>query len=143
MLLIWNRWSVQSETVYVPTGGADFWGIYVETSYFLTSGHRGYRRSDKTVASPVIDEPFFTVQSPEGCVFGKGGWELKARWSHVNLRPGVGTDRGLQNNWLCGLNWYLNRYTRVMFDYVYEDVSLLSGVSGTNHNFGTRLQVHW
>ena len=51
--------------------------------------------------------------------------------------------RGAQNNFLTGLNWYPNSYTRVMFDYLYEDVSLLTGVHGHTHTFGTRMQVHW
>lgn len=142
VLVIWGPWSVQSEPIFVPAGPADFWSMYVEASYFF-KGHRGYRRSDKTLSNPVLLEDFFRVRSPLGICSGSGAWELKTRWSHVDLRDGAGPDRGLRNSWSAGVNWYLNRYTRVMFDYVYGDVDLLTGATGHNHSFGTRFQVHW
>ncbi|MBI1900214.1 MAG: hypothetical protein HYS13_03735 [Planctomycetia bacterium] len=142
-LVIWGPWSVQSEWMFVPTGPASFWGGYVEASYFLTGDHRGYRRSDKTLTRPVIVEDFFSVRTLSGLVCGTGGWELKTRWSHVDLEDGAGPLRGVQDNWSVGVNWYLNSYARMMFEYVYEDVRLVNGMSGVANNFGTRFHVQW
>ncbi|MCH7751631.1 MAG: hypothetical protein IH898_05695 [Planctomycetes bacterium] len=149
-LLIWGPYSVQSEWYYAATGSNDFWGGYVEASYFLTGDHRGYDREQKYLTRPHIIENFFTVLTPSGLCKGTGAWELKARWSYVDLSHGtdplpavIDQSRGTQNNFLTGFNWYLNSYTRFMFDYLYENVDLVTGVTGNTHTFGTRMQVHW
>jgi phosphate-selective porin OprO/OprP len=142
-LAIWGPFSVQSECYFVPAGPANFWGAYVEASYFLTGDHRGYRRDLKELTRPAVIEDFISLRTPFGLACGRGAWELKTRWSHVDLREGVGAKRGLQNNYLAGVNWYLNAYTRIMFDYVYEDVRQLTGVKGQTHGFGTRMHVEW
>lgn len=149
-LLIRGPLSVQSEWHYAASGPDDFWGGYIETGFFLTGDHRGYDRKKKNITRPRIIEDFFTVLTPSGLCKGSGAWEWKARWSYVDLSHGAdplpavtAQSRGRQNNFLTGFNWYLNSYTRVMFDYLYEDVRLLTGVRGNTHTFGTRLQVHW
>lgn len=142
-LVIWGPLSVQSEFAFAPTGNGNFWGGYVEASYFLTGGNRGYSRKGKHITTPNIIENFFSIRSPLGLVLGKGGWEVKSRWSHVDMRDGTGPRRGLQNNYSTGVNWYWNKYTRVMFEYVYEDISMVALDDGTAQSFGTRMQVHW
>lgn len=148
-LLIWGRFSAQSEWYFVTTGPANYWGGYVEASWFLTGDHRGYDREQKILTRPEILEDFFTTLLPSGWCTGSGAWELTMRWSHVDMREGtdplpvVTPSRGLQNNYLAGVNWYLNSYTRIMFNYLYEDVNLASGLAGNTHTFGARLQVHW
>jgi phosphate-selective porin OprO/OprP len=150
-LTIWGPLSLQSEFYYAaPGNNVSLWGGYVEASWFLTGDHRGYNREQKHLTRPRVFEDFFRVRTPSGICRGTGAWELKARWSHVDLsegsdpNPAVTTrTRGIQSNFLTGVNWYLNAYTRVMFDYVYEDVDLVSGVSGRTHSYGTRMQVQW
>lgn len=149
-LLIWGPFSVQSEWFYAAAGSDDFWGAYVEASYFLTGDHRGYDREQKYIIRPNVIEDFFTVLTPNGLCKGTGAWEAKARWSYVDLTHGAdplpavtSQSRGSQNNFVTGFNWYLNSYTRIMFDYLYEDVDLLNGAAGITHTFGTRMQVHW
>jgi len=49
--------------------------------------------------------------------YGLGAWELAARYSNIVLN-----DKNIQGNNLTdftvGLNWYLNRYTRMKFNYI-------------------------
>ncbi len=149
-LLIWGHGRYRPSGATPPLGPPTSGGGYVETSYFLTGDHRGYDRKQKNLSKPHIIENFFTVLTPGGLCAGRGAWECKARWSYIDMSEGADPaaavttqSRGAQNNFLTGLNWYPNSYTRVMFDYLYEDVSLLTGVHGHTHTFGTRMQVHW
>lgn len=46
---------------------------------------------------------------------------------------------GEEQNITAGLNWYLNRYTRVMLNYVYADVEDV----GAAHQLLARFQVEF
>ena len=119
-------------------------GWYVETSYFLTGEHRNYKEGE--FARPKVLRPVF-----EG---GPGAWELAAKYDVLNLSNKATlitscTECGNQNTWLIGVNWWLNDYTRLMFDY---DESTITGgfMNGANVNdgakirgFGARAQVDW
>ena len=96
-------------------------GGYVYFSYFLTGEHRVYNRNGGCFDRVEPFENFFRVRDCHGCVrTGKGAWELAYRCSFIDLsefvtlvnRPGRVWDHTI------GINWYLNPYTRVMFNYV-------------------------
>jgi phosphate-selective porin OprO/OprP len=139
-----GRSSLQAEYYYVSVpGGFDFDGGYVQASYFLTGEHRGYKRDFKVFDRVKPFEDFFRVRTGDGVCCGRGAWELKARWSWVDLNEGLTGTRGYQDDITAGFNWYWNPYTRMMFDYVLEDVDLLAGTQAYQNMFGVRFQIDY
>ena len=51
---------------------------------------------------------------------GPGAWEVKARYSGLDLNDS-NINGGELNNITTGLNWYLNPNTKIMWDYVHAD----------------------
>jgi phosphate-selective porin OprO and OprP len=86
-----------------------FPGAYIETGYILTGEHRPYKRDVGTLGRIVPD-----------CPVGKGGagaWEVAARYSYIDLNPG-GIGGGRLSDATLGLNWYLNKYTKLQLNYI-------------------------
>ena len=86
-----------------------FPGAYVETGYILTGEHRPYKRDVGTLGRIVPD-----------CPVGKGGpgaWEVAAHYSYIDLNPG-GVGGGRLSDATLGLNWYLNKYTKLQLNYI-------------------------
>jgi phosphate-selective porin OprO/OprP len=104
----------------VQDAGLDYYGAYVQASFFLTGENRGY---DPTLG--VFDrvtplENFWIVNTPEGRCIGSGAWEAAIRWSWVDVSDGATTPiAGTENDLTLGLNWYWNPYTRMMFNYIH------------------------
>jgi phosphate-selective porin OprO/OprP len=144
--LAWGPSSLQSEVYAAYLGGDQITGGYVQYSYFITGENRGYRRDVKAFDRVTPIENFFRVSTADGVCMGKGAWEMKARYSWLDMNAGQATAgfvRGYQNGFTTGANWYWNPYTRMMFDYVYEDVDLITGVTGSTNNFGIRFQIDY
>jgi len=78
-----------------------------------------------------------------GVCMGTGAWQLAARYSWIDCNAGAAGNRGFYDGLSAGANWYWNPYTRMMFDYVHEDVDLLAGPTGSNDNFGMRWQFDY
>jgi phosphate-selective porin OprO/OprP len=76
---------------------------------------------------------------------GKGAWELGYRCSYLDLND-AGVYGGIVVDHTVGLNWYLNPYTKVMFDLIHSDARdmVKSGTLYTNTSvlnaFVTRVQ---
>lgn len=110
-------------------GDPTFGGFYVQTGYFLTGEHRAFK--------------------PSGGVFnrikpnanwgkdGGGAWEIKARYSTLDLTDGA-IAGGEQDNFSVGVNWYVNPVIRLLVDYVSADVD---GVDGDANFILVRWQV--
>ncbi len=96
-------------------GGSDveFDGYYVQASYFLTCEHRSYKTSEGAFGRVKPKKNY----SAAG---GSGAWEVKARYSGLDLSDRDITG-GELDNISAGLNWYLNPNTRIMWDYVHAD----------------------
>jgi phosphate-selective porin OprO/OprP len=96
-------------------GGSDvdFNGYYVQASYFLTGEHRSYKTSEGAFSRTKPRENY----SSKG---GSGAWEVKARYSGLDLDDSDITG-GKLNNITAGVNWYLNPNTKIMWDYVHAD----------------------
>ena len=91
---------------------ANIGGYYVQVGLFLTGEHREIR------------DTWQRVKPKENFGPGKGigAWEVKARYSSLDLNDG-GMAGGVENNVTAGVNWYLNPYTRVTCDYVFIDAA--------------------
>ncbi len=145
--LILGPVSLQSEYAFAfvdQIGGPPlfFNGYMAQVSWFLTGEHRPYdRQRGLHQRMPVRDE-FFLVPTGRGKGWGLGAWELAGRFSNIVLN-----DKNIQGNNLtdftAGLNWYLNPYTRMKFNYVrafLEDTN-----AGNSHTdaFGMRFDVEY
>jgi phosphate-selective porin OprO/OprP len=142
-------------------------GWYVESGLFLTGETRPYK-----------DGVFQRVKVKNPVVWSKGGgwgaWQIAGRYDVVDLADKALTLQGNpavvapviassalncvtcgdQSTWTVGLNWYLNDYTRIFFNYAESDVGggalLLANGTSANVNdganikgFGTRFHVDW
>jgi phosphate-selective porin OprO and OprP len=128
--LVYGPLSVQSElfasTVNRENGLTNnFYGGYVFFSYFLTGENRPYNRKMGVFDRVRPYEDFFRVRTCDDCVqTGRGAWELAYRFSYIDMLDGLTPTKayagaGLAADHTVGLNWYLNPYTRVMFNYVH------------------------
>ena len=122
-------------------GSPEFDGTYVQASYFLTGEQRKYKRTAGTFSDRVIPfENFFRVRAEDGNVYtGIGAWEVAYRCSYVDLNS-VGVTGGNATDHTFGLNWYLNPYARLMFNYINSDLRRF-GTTGNMSIFATRAQI--
>ena len=143
--LVWGSFNIQSEYVgsFVDRSGAadaDFDSAYIFCSYFLTGEHRVYNRGLGTYDKQEVYEPFFRVWTDRGTCTGSGAWEVALRWDYLNLNSGT-IQGGYLDNVTFGVNWYLNAYVRLMFNYIYTDLhDPVDGRSDAN-TFLTRMSV--
>jgi phosphate-selective porin OprO and OprP len=146
----WNLGSVnfQAEYIgsYIDRLGQDpvlFHGTYVQASYFLTGESRQWDRKLGFFGRAQVDEPFFRVRTKDGCTCtSRGAWELVTRWNYLDL-----SDRDVNGGYMdgatFGLNWYLNSYMRMMFNYSIHDVHDFTAGRSDANTFGYRLDVHF
>lgn len=125
---VYGPLSIQSEwigTLYQRSGAASarFSGYYVYASYFLTGEHRVYRRSDGRFDRVRPLENFFRVRDGDcGVRTGRGAWEIAYRYSNINLDDAdAAILGGMAGDHTIGLNWYLNPYMRIMWNYIHTD----------------------
>jgi len=90
-----------------------FDGYYVQASYFLTGEHRNYKTSEAAFSRIKPKENYNAAGGP-------GAWEVKARYSGLDLSDSDITG-GKLNDTTAGVNWYLNPNTKIMWDYVHAD----------------------
>lgn len=93
----------------------DFRGYYGQASYFLTGEHRQYKTS-----SAAFDR--VKPKKNVGQAGGFGAWEVKARYSHIDL-DSESIAGGELDDISAGVNWYLNPNTRAMWDYIHADTN--------------------
>jgi phosphate-selective porin OprO/OprP len=109
---LWGPWSLQGEYLRTdvlrdPRADVKFQGWYILGSWFIAGGHRVYDPRSGT----------FEPVRPSG---KWGALELAVRYSVLDLDDGPITG-GEERNWTLGLNWYINRNTRVMVNLVAAD----------------------
>ena len=74
--------------------------------------------------------------------FGKGNWgafELCGRYSAIDLND-ANVQGGRLQDLTAGLNWYLNKFTRVEFNYIHAILDRPVGNETEADIFGTRAQ---
>lgn len=87
-----------------------FSGGYAKMAYVLTGEHHPYNRKNGVFTRVVPDAPF----GKGGC----GAWEVAARWSYIDLNDD-NIAGGKMNDLTFGLNWYLNKLTKMQFNYIH------------------------
>ena len=126
-------------------------GFYGFVSYFLTGEHRGYIKTGGRIRPGACLRPLIRVghSGSAGC----GAIELAARlsvadFSSPNLPSATTTASGAPLGTILyegtfGLNWYLNDYTRLMFNYVVS-IPAAEGLPVLPvHTFGIRTAIYW
>jgi len=147
---VYGPFSIQSEYFVdvvdtASAGDANAYSAYVQATYFLTGENRVYKRNRATFGRVKPLENFWIVR---GAGIGSGAWELKTRWSYIDVNnlydagfSGDTNEAAEQvNNLTFGVNWYWNPYTRVMFDYWHSWYETGGGAAAEADLVGMRMQ---
>ncbi len=144
---VYGAFSVQTEYFGVTlnnaaTADSNLHGCYAYCSYFLTGENRVYNRKSGAFNSSIKPfENFFRVRDQNGCVQnGIGAWELAYRYSYVDLDDDIVTG-GQGRNHTFGVNWYLNQYTKMMFNYIHSEADLGAANNGIMNVVQMRAQM--
>jgi phosphate-selective porin OprO/OprP len=97
-------------------GNKNFYGGYVEASYFLTGESRPYKRANGVFDRVVPNTNFWIVRCAG---VGSGAIQLVSRWSYLDLSGTQGYLSGVENDATLGVNWYWNPNLRWMFEYIH------------------------
>jgi phosphate-selective porin OprO and OprP len=105
-----------------------FQGGYAQASYVLTGETHKYNAAAAAYLGVVPEHPFSLADG------GWGAWEIGGRVSTMDLNNQLGTPTGIaggdQTIYTVGLNWYVNRNVRFMFDYLHGNI--VRQISPTN-----------
>jgi phosphate-selective porin OprO/OprP len=128
----------QSEVFYAvvsQSGGPAvlFPGAYAHVGYFLTGERRSYSKTAGVFGDVV-------PLCPIGKAGGPGAWEVAGRWSYIDLDD-ENIAGGRLNNLTFGLNWYLNRFTKLQFNYIHAFLNRPAGVESDADILALRAQV--
>lgn len=131
--LLINSFSAQAEylisQVNTRATNFNFKALYGQLSYFITGERKVFRSSYSGFARIKPKRNFETKSGP-------GAWELALRYSFSDLNSKY-IAGGEETDITLGLNWYLNPVTRIMFNYVWQDVKNIGNASA----FGIRFQI--
>ncbi len=103
--------------------------FYIQAGYVLTGEHRNYRTSAGTFEGVEPKRSVLTGSGP-------GAWEALLRYSVLDFNDRL-IAGGKLTDFSAGLNWYLDRHARVLFNYIRGDLSH----TGIAHVFQVRLQL--
>lgn len=119
-------------------------GGYVQLLYFLTGESDNYVFEKMAFDRVKPFENYFWVPGDGGSLFGRGAWQVGARYNYLDLND-QGINGGILHNFTAGLNWFFNPNTKWQFNYIatYRDVSQASDRniadgSGWIHGWGMR-----
>ncbi len=125
--LVYGPLSLQSEVFGCTVerlGGINnnFFGMYAFVSYFLTGENRPYNRKLGVFDRVRPYENFFRVKTCDGDVqTGWGAWEVAYRYSYIDMLDHLtNVGAGMATDHTFGVNWYMNPFTRVMFNYIHS-----------------------
>lgn len=105
---IFGPWSFQGEWIYtgVDRGSGfqnvDFDGWYAFLSWFVTGESRKYRENG--VIGTIVPSHAY------------GAWEIGLRMSGIDLSD-ADVSGGMEHNLTVGVNWYIHKQLRIMFNY--------------------------
>ena len=133
-----GRMAIQSEARWVrvdlPTGGtAMFPGAYAQVRYMLTGESIPYSKKNGLFGRVVPCENW----TPKG---GIGAWEVLGRISHIDLNDAGINGRRL-TDFTVGCNWYLNRYTKLQFNWIHSRLNDVTLGNSRANAFALRAQL--
>jgi phosphate-selective porin OprO/OprP len=173
-LIIWQSFHVMGEYTQLEAdvsplfngGDPTYTGWYVDAGWFITGETQSYSKG--VFGRPKVKNP--VVWSKGG---GWGAWQIAGRYDVLDLTDkatsiqgapvtigGVTVNNactlcGEQTTWIVGVNWWLNDYSRIQFQYGQSEIEggrlmVANGTTSANQNdgatikgFGTRFQVDW
>lgn len=98
----------------------NFQGGYVEAAVALTGETHTYNSGAAAYNGIVPAHPFTLTKG------GWGAWEIAGRYSVIDLNDRIGfadgAAGGKQKVYTAGLNWYVNRNIRFMFNYLHGTI---------------------
>ena len=144
LLWVHGPLSVQSEAMWLfgqrTTGQSMYFpGMYAQVGYFLTGEHRPYNRKQGAIDRIQVKRPFGNYRGDD-CEWGWGGWEIAARYSYIDLNSKDITGGRLKDMTL-GLNWYVNNYSKIQFNYIRAFLDNKTHGDSTADIFGLRAQL--
>lgn len=148
--MVMQNWSIQSEfsSAYINQIGGDpvfMYGCYIQTSYFLTGEHLRYDKRNGMFEHVIVKDPWLSSEP----LRGTGAWEVAYRFDILDRSDSDMISSNDQNlgeriiTHTVGLNWYLNDFTRIMFNYTYGLPQQIETGTSVAHLFGMRLAVFW
>lgn len=144
LLWVHGPLSVQSEAMWLfgqrTTGQSMYFpGVYAQAGYFLTGEHRPYNRKQGAIDRIQVKHPFGFFRGDD-CDWGWGGWELAARYSYIDLNS-KDISGGRLNDMTLGLNWYVNNFAKIQFNYIRAFLNQKAHGDSTADIFGLRAQL--
>lgn len=133
----WGPLLIQYELVYAFLNQEEgpaltFPGSSLEVAYVLTGEHHSYRKQAGSYARVIPKKPFGSG--------GSGAWEIAGRCSHIDL-----SDENIQGGKLTdftfGLNWYLNRFTKLQANYIHAILDRGTADNGHSNIAAIRAQI--
>ena len=120
LAVVWGPASLQAEWVQAfvkndDRHNNDFYGAYVEASYFLTGEHRNYELGKGRFGRIKPLENFDPAKGHWGA------WQLATRFSYLDLYDGF-AQGGTLWTITAAVNWYLYPNARVMLNYVHGNL---------------------
>jgi phosphate-selective porin OprO/OprP len=133
--------SVGGAPVGPPLDNLTYHGGYVQLLYFLTGESDTYSLERMAFDRMKPIENAFWLPGDCGNVFGRGAWQVGARYNYLDLND-EGINGGQLHNVTLGLNWFWNPNTKWQFNYIatHRDVddTAFAGGSGWIHGGGFR-----
>lgn len=133
--------SAKEASLSTAGGNATMHGGYIDIGYFLTGEKRPLKTDKGSWDRPAVNNPI-----QEG---GMGAISLNMRYDMIDL-TGDGIYGGEMDTYILGMNWYLNRHTRIVTNYSHSSISKgfavsANGPTGKNSvdALGVRFQVDW
>jgi phosphate-selective porin OprO/OprP len=143
--IVWGQFTVQSEAFlanyhFLDDQSNHASGAYLHTSYFLTGENRIFERFGQHGAQFGRNVPNQKFSLKPGSS-GMGAWELKSRWSHLDLNS---LNAGQYNDFTFGLNWYWTDRVRMMFDWIHP-ITSQQAIFGAIHSdiLASRFDFNW
>jgi phosphate-selective porin OprO/OprP len=122
-----------------------FDGGYAQASWVLTGETHTYNSAAAAYNGIVPIDPFLLSSG------GWGAWEIAGRVSMIDLNDQLamanGVAGGKQIIYTAGLNWYVNRNVRFMFNYLHGDIAKQASATNSSdvgakfNAFAMRTQV--
>jgi phosphate-selective porin OprO/OprP len=149
-----NASGIVSATTLTTPHDYMFNGGYVQVAYTLTGENRAY---DKKAG--CLSRYYFGTQGPYekgfvvrdeagGTCWGRGAWEIAARYTYTDLNSGIGNTAikgGIMEGFGVALNWYANTNLTVDTEWVWDNryaqpTTGTPAIPGAVSAFGTRVQ---